>query len=183
MLGILQTFLLAMTPVGELRLSIPVGINFYHLEQSVVYLISVLGNLVPAFFILLLFKPVSNFLSDKFKIFRLFFNWLFEKTKEKADSKIAKYGYFALIGFVAIPLPVTGAWTGSLVAVLFGIPIRKAFPLIGFGVMMAGVIVLIATNAGIAIEKYFGAQALLGVIFTAALFWILFRKKINNLKT
>lgn len=154
MAEILQTFLIAMTPIGELRAAIPIALGAYKLNWVLAYIISVLGNLVPAALILLFLKGVSAWLSERFKIFENFFNWLFNKTEKKHRDKIKKYGAVALISFVAIPLPMTGAWTASLVAFLFKIPFKKAFPWITAGVAIAGIIVLALSKAGITLFKF-----------------------------
>lgn len=142
MQGIIQTFLSAMTPIGELRLAIPTGIYIHYLNWQTAYIVSVIGNLVPVVFLLLFLEPVSVFLSKHFKIFQGFFDWLFERTRRKATDRIKKYGYPALVLFVAIPLPITGAWTGSVIAFLFKIPFKTAFPLITLGVLIAGILVV-----------------------------------------
>jgi len=140
--AIIQTFLLAMTPVGELRVAIPTGIYIHYLTWQTAYIISVIGNLVPVVFLLLFLEPVSIFLSKHFKIFKKFFDWLFERTRKKSASKIKKYGYPTLVLFVAIPLPLTGAWTGSAIAFLFNIPFKIALPLISLGVLISGLLVV-----------------------------------------
>jgi len=177
----LQTFLLAMTPLGELRLSLPLALTVYNLDWQVAFLISIIGNLVPVILILLFLGPLSKFLAANFKVFQRFFTWLFERTRRKHDSKIKKYGYLSLVLFIAIPLPVTGGWTGSLIAFLFDIPFKKAFPLIASGVILAGVIVSLLTQAGIAIEKYFGWQVLAGIFLLIGFYW-LFYKLLRNKK-
>lgn len=181
---IIQTFLLAMTPLGELRAAIPVALGVFHLNWVVTYFISVIGNLIPVIFLLLFLEPVSKLLCKNFKVFQRFFTWLFERTRRRADSKIKKYGYPALIAFVAIPLPITGAWTGSLIAFLFNIPLKKAFPLITAGVAIAGLIVVSFTRVGIVVEKYFGLHALLIIamvgIITGAIIKGLKTKKLKN---
>jgi hypothetical protein len=88
-----------------------------------------------------------------------------------------KYGYLALIPFVAIPLPLTGGWTGSIIAFLYQVPFKIAFPLIALGVMVAGIIVLFATKTGITMEEYFGWPALLGVLLVLGLSWHWYNKK------
>jgi len=170
------TFLLAMTPVGELRLSIPVALSTYHLSWPIAYIISVLGNLVPVLFFLMFLNPVSKWLSSHFKIFDKFFSWLFARTRRKHGDKIKKYGYPGLVLVVAIPLPITGAWTGTLVAFLFGIEFKKALPLIATGVLIAGAIVTGLTKAGIAVEKYFGYGTLVGITVVGILLWFLYNK-------
>ena len=143
------TFFTAMTPIGELRASIPLGLGVYHMNIYETYIISVIGNLVPAIAILWLLEPLSRFLIRKFKVFDRFFTWLYNRTRKKYSGKFEKYGGYALVGFVGIPLPVTGAWTGSLIAFVFGIPPRKAILHVFIGVLISGVIVtIIAKTVG-----------------------------------
>ena len=149
MLEILKTFILAMTPIGELRIALPVALTLYNMNWVLAFSISIIGNLIPVLFLLLFLGPVSKWFSDNFKICNKFFNWLFERTRKKSNSRIEKYGEIALISFVAIPLPFTGAWTGAIVAFLFDIPLKKAIPLIALGVVIAGVIVLGLTQLGL----------------------------------
>lgn len=172
----IQTFLLAMTPIGELRASLPLALTTFQLNWGSAFLISVVGNLVPVFFILLFLEPVSNWFSKKSGLFKRFFSWFFERTSKKYNSQMGKYGYPALVLFVAIPLPLTGAWTGSLIAFLFKIPFKIAFPLISLGVIIAGVIVLALSLAGIAIEKYFGWQILVGILLIIGFIWLILKR-------
>ncbi len=155
-----------MTPIGEIRVAIPVGLMVYNLNWFYVFFISVLGNLVPVIFLLLLLEKISNYLSGKSQIFQRFFSWLFERTRKKYNSRMKKYDYLALMAFVAIPLPLTGAWTACLVAFLFGIPFKKAFTSILFGIIMAGLIVTLITKTGIVVERYLGWQILIGFLLS-----------------
>jgi uncharacterized membrane protein len=159
--------------VGELRLAIPVGIFIYHLNWFHVFVIAVLGNLLPVIFLLLFLDKISKYLSEKSKNCRRFFQWIFERTRKKHISKFEKYNHIALLILVAIPLPFTGAWTGALVAFLFGIPFKKAFPAISLGVVIAGLIVIFVIKAGISIEKYLGWQLLAGILLILASVWAL----------
>lgn len=176
MLSILKTFLLALTPIGELRAAIPVALTVFGMNWLLAYIVAVIGNLVPVVFLLLFLEPVAAWFSKKFKICNKFFDWLFKRTRKKSETKMTKYGYLGLILFVAIPLPVTGAWTGSLVAFLFKIPFKKAFPLIAAGVAIAGVIVTIITKAGIGIEKCYGWQVLIAVLAIVIIGLLLFKR-------
>lgn len=108
-------------------------------------LISFLGNIVPVFFILLLLGQVSEFLSQKSVFFKGFFTKLFEKTRRKNSDSFEKWGALALVIFVAIPLPMTGGWSGAVAAFVFGVPFRKAFASVSLGVFIAGVIVTALT--------------------------------------
>ncbi len=134
-----------MSPIFELRGSIPMALTVYHLPVWSAYLISVFGNIVPIVFILLLLKSVSDYLSRHSRFFNRFFTWLFERTRKK-HAKTFEYGRdLALMIFVAIPIPFTGAWMGALCAFVFGIPFRRAFLAIAGGVAIAGVIVTLTT--------------------------------------
>lgn len=142
-----QVFILAMTPLGELRLALPLALTVYHLDWFTAYFLTVVGNLIPVFFLLLFLKQFSEWLSKKSETCKQFFNWWFIETRQKIMTKIKKYGcYLGLILFVAIPLPLTGAWSGAVAAFLFNIPFWKAFSLIAIGVMLAGLIVLLLTK-------------------------------------
>lgn len=141
MMAEIQTFLIAMTPIGELRISIPLALEVYHLPVWLAFLISIIGNLIPAIFLLLFLGKISNYLSHQFYFFNRFFTWLFERTKKSQAKKFEKWKEFGLIILVAVPLPFTGVWTGSIYAVLFGIPFKTALLLMAIGVILAGLIV------------------------------------------
>lgn len=140
----LKTFLIAMSPVIELRGSIPIALEMYHLPLWSAYLFSVLGNMVPVL-LLPFFGVVSGELSRRFPVLERFFSWLFLYTRKKHEKSFEIFRDFALVLFVAIPLPFTGAWTATLVSFVFGIPVRRAFPLILIGVIIAAVIVSLIT--------------------------------------
>ncbi|HGJ67541.1 TPA: ligand-binding protein SH3 [bacterium] len=171
----LKIFLFAMTPIFELRGAIPFGLLKYDLNWFEVYVISVLGNLIPIVFILLFFDPVSKYLSKKFAFMDRFFMYLFERTRKKHKDVIDKHGWWGLATFVAIPLPVTGSWTGSLIAFLTGMSFRKAFSAITVGVMTAGVIVTAVVKAGLEIKKYFGWQTLIVILSFCVFIWLIFK--------
>ncbi len=133
-------------PIVELRGAIPVGVAAFGMPWWKVYLIAVAGNMLPIPFILLLLGPVSNFLM-RFAIGKRFFGWLFARTRKKSAS-IEKYEALGLTLFVAIPLPVTGGWTGAMAAFLMGIPFWKSMLYILMGVMIAGVIMTILALLG-----------------------------------
>ncbi len=141
----LATLAIAMLPIAELRLALPIALEIYHLPIWQAYLWSVLGNMIPLVFIVFLLERVSQWLSDRFNIFKKFFSWLFERTRRKHSRKFEIFKEFALVIFVAIPLPVTGGWTGTVAAFVFGIPPKKSLPLIFLGVLIAGLVVTLAT--------------------------------------
>lgn len=131
-----------MVPVIELRGALPIGVGM-GLPPLAAAAISILGNLVPIPFILILLQHIFNFLRDK-KLTKKFVAWL-EKKAEKNRTKIDKYGWLGLILLVAIPLPGTGGWTGALVASCLKMKKKPAMTAITAGVIIAGVIVLLIT--------------------------------------
>ncbi|HEY4662634.1 MAG TPA: small multi-drug export protein [Candidatus Humimicrobiaceae bacterium] len=132
-----------MTPIGELRASIPIALSTYGMNIYETFIISVIGNMIPVIAILWTLEPVSKFLMKRFHFARRFFNWLFSYTRRRHSKRFEKYEGFALAVFVGIPLPVTGGWTGALIAFVFGIPPKKALLDIFLGVLMAGIIVTV----------------------------------------
>ena len=137
----IAVFIISMLPISELRGAIPVAIGVYHLNPVETYFLAVIGNMIPVIFILKYLDLISKYLMSKCKFFNKLFSYLFERTRKKHNGKFEKWGALALITFVAIPLPITGGWSGALAAFVFGIPFKKALPLILIGVMIAGVIV------------------------------------------
>jgi len=144
--SVLAVLVIAASPISELRGAIPVAISAFHFPWYYAFLLAVIGNLLPVPFILLLLNSVSRLLSKVSFLERLL-NWLFERTRRRGKI-INRYERIGLALFVAIPLPMTGAWTGSLVAVLFGLKFRYAFLSIFIGILIAGVIVTCATLFG-----------------------------------
>lgn len=130
-------FLISMLPVVELRGAIPVA---FALGLDVVpsYIVSIVGNLLPVPFILLLITRICDLLK-KTKLLRWFPEWL-EKKVSKNEEKVTRYKNFGLFLFVAIPLPGTGAWTGALVASFIGYKFKDAFLSILLGVLTAGLV-------------------------------------------
>ncbi|MBC7319384.1 small multi-drug export protein [bacterium] len=140
----LATFLLAMTPVGELRASLPLAILGYKIPVEIAFLISYLGNIIPPILIILFLDPISQFLSKKSIFFKNFFDWIFRRTRTKSKI-IERYEMLGLVIFIAIPLPLTGAWTGSIASFLLGMKPVRAILSVLIGVLIAGVIVTLST--------------------------------------
>ncbi|PIZ95133.1 MAG: hypothetical protein COX81_01565 [Candidatus Magasanikbacteria bacterium CG_4_10_14_0_2_um_filter_37_12] len=138
------TFFISMFPVTELRASIPIGIEVYGLAVWKVWILAVLGDTIPAI-VILYFTPYVH----KWVVKKKFLGGILTKKLESAEKAFAgkhnKYGAIALIIFVGIPLPMTGSWTGSLVAFIFNIPFKKSLSLITAGVCMAATLVTLIT--------------------------------------
>lgn len=137
--------MVAAMPVSELRGAIPLALAL-GFSPSKAYILSFIGNLLPVVPILFLLQPIV-YKFRHIKIVQKFFDWLFERTRRKA-TLVEKFEALGLILFVAIPLPITGAWTGCVAATLFKIRFRYAFAAIAAGVMLAGFIVLGISLAG-----------------------------------
>jgi len=138
--------IVAALPISELRGAIPLALSF-GMSLPKAFWLAVLGNCVIVAPALFLFEPVTKFLR-KFKIWSRFFDWIFERTKKNSDS-IQKYEALGLVIFVAIPLPITGAWSGVIAASLFKIRFRYAFLAIVAGVICTGLIVSTLCALGI----------------------------------
>ncbi len=137
--GRLVVFLLSMMPISELRGAVPLGIHGFGLPWLEVSLIALAGNILPVIPILFLFDAVMRLLG-RLKIFRRFFDWLIAHAQRKGGL-IERYEYLGLFLFVAIPLPITGAWTGALIASVLRMPPWRSFLTICVGVLTADVIV------------------------------------------
>ncbi len=129
-------FLISMVPILELRGGlIAAGPAFLDVPMWEAIPICIIGNIIPVPFILLLITKIFDWLKHT-KAFRP----MVEKLEKKAMSKsanIERYEFWGLVAFVGIPLPGTGAWTGSLIAALLGVKFRKAFPAVVLGVLLA----------------------------------------------
>lgn len=143
------TVVIAALPIIELRGAIPWALTLGDLPWARAYVLAVLGNILPVVPLLLYLGPVSGFLR-RLGFMDRFFEWVFARTRKRSHV-LEKYGSLGLVLFVAIPLPITGAWTGSAAAFLFDIPFRKAFPLIVLGVCVAGAIVTAAVLGGVSL--------------------------------
>jgi uncharacterized membrane protein len=141
----LVVMIISMLPIFELRGGIPAGAALgMPVWKAAIF--AVIGNMIPIPFILWFLDPFSRWLSKHSKTMDRFFNWLFARTRRKYTQSFERWQEFALMLFVAIPLPITGAWSGAVAAFVFGIPNRVALLYIFFGVCIAAVIVSLATS-------------------------------------
>ncbi len=139
---LIYIFAISMVPVIELRAAIPVGAGM-GLEMWQCFLAAVLGNLLPVPFLVLFGGKVLHWLAGFEK-----FGKPFRKILEIGEKKVGKMNktlFWGLLTFVAIPLPGTGAWTGSLIAITLGLSLKKAFPPIALGVVGAGLIMMLGS--------------------------------------
>ena len=132
-------FFCSMIPIIELRGAIPMGAAF-GLPWWQTFLISVVGNMLPVPFILLFINAILKWMEGcRVKLFNKIAGWLLRKA-EKNREKIEKYAFWGLAIFVGVPLPGTGAWTGSLVGAVIHLKFWKALLSALSGVLAAGVV-------------------------------------------
>ncbi|WP_456400006.1 COG2426 family protein [Mesoaciditoga sp.] len=146
---LIQVILLAMAPISELRGAIPLGIMVYHLNPILVTIVSMIFNLIPAIFVILFFDAIMPWIKKKFPKLGNLIEKFSQKRQQKHRQKIERYGLWAIMAFVAIPFPLTGAWTGSLLSVLFEMPRLKSMLAISGGIVISGCIVLSITLASL----------------------------------
>lgn len=133
----LIVFIVSLMPILELRGGIIAGFAM-QMPWLPTFLIAFVGNLLPIPFILLFIKYIFKILRKT--PLRFFVDWCERKAEEKSEQ-IRKYAYLGVFLFVAVPLPGTGAWMGSLISVMLGMDAKKTFPVIVLGVLVAGLIV------------------------------------------
>jgi uncharacterized membrane protein len=136
---LLLTVALSLLPISELRGAIPFAV-LRGMDLLPAALIGIAANAaVPA--VAYLFLSTFHKLFYRVGAYRRFFDRFVEKARVKVHASVEKYGYWGLLVFVAIPLPVTGAWTGALGAWILGMEKRKSMLAIAGGVIVAGFIV------------------------------------------
>lgn len=143
----LSTFITAMLPVIELRGAIPIAIGKFGLSSTEAFFYATAGNILPNIFILALLEPALSILRRHFKTLNKVVEKIFAKTRHEHSKKFNRYGAFFLFLFVAIPIPGSGGWTGSLIAFLFKVPYKKAIALISAGIITAGLIITFLSEA------------------------------------
>lgn len=145
---ILVTFLISMVPVIELRGALPIGVGM-GLAPMTALIVSIIGNMVPVPFIIIFIRRILDWM-HRFEKFDRIATKL-EAKAAKGGEKLVKYELFGLFLLVAVPLPGTGAWTGSLVAALFDLRLKNAVPVIFAGVVAAGIVVFLITYGVVAV--------------------------------
>ena len=174
----LIVFLVSMIPIVELRGAIPIaeglGLNIF-----LYYPIAIIGNMIPVPFIYLFARKVLKWGKDK-KFIGKFFTWCLEKG-EKGGEKLKKSAgnsgiFLALLIFVGIPLPGTGAWTGTLAASFLKIDFKTSITAITLGVLLAGIIMSLGSKI-VAILGWVGIFAIIAIILVILIISFLIKKK------
>ena len=174
-------FLISMVPIVELRGAIPIaeglGLNIF-----LYYPIAIIGNMLPVPIIYLFARKVLEWGKDK-KIIGKFFTWCLEKG-EKGGEKLKKSAgnnglFFALLIFVGIPLPGTGAWTGTLAASFLNIDFKTSVIAITLGVLLAGIIMSFGSKL-VSIFGWTGLAAIIGFLVAVIIIAIVIKKRKNK---
>jgi len=170
---------MAMLPIAEVRGALPFSLVFFKLKDSEAFFWSSLGNVlvVPLIFIFLNFLKSSLF--QRVSFLKSFSDFFFSRLQKKYGSKSFK-NLLGLALFVGIPLPFTGAWAGSIISFLLGLPFKVAFFAISAGVILSSILVFFATKTGIILEKNFGIAGIFVFLILISLFLLFSKKKNEN---
>ena len=148
----LIVFLVSMVPIIELRGAIPYGVAF-GLPLGLIYPIAIVGNMLPVPFIYLFARKILAWGQDK-PVIGPFFSWCLKKGQKGGEKLKARAGrglFWALLLFVGIPLPGTGAWTGTLAASILNMGLKKSALACMGGVILAGIIMGVLSVLGVAV--------------------------------
>ena len=148
----LWIFFISMVPIVELRGAIPVS-QVMGLPMVASYIICIIGNMLPVPFIYLFARKVLIWGADK-PVIGGFFSWCLEKGEKGGQKLQAKAGrglFIALLLFVGIPVPGTGAWTGTLAASILDMDFKSTVVAVMLGVLLAGIIMMVLSFAGVSI--------------------------------
>jgi uncharacterized membrane protein len=150
----LIVFFTSMTPIGELRASVPLGLLTYDLSWQVVFVLAVIGNFLPVPVVLFLLRLTGDRLQGLQNPIGALLRWRAGQVKRVWEPRVQRYGFWAIVLIVAIPLPFTGAWTGTLVVWALNVRTHTGLAAIALGVVIAGGTVTGVTQAG---SKLFGS--------------------------
>lgn len=154
------TILLGMSPLLEVRGAIPIAVGLFQMPLEEAYALGVLGNLIPIVPLLLFWHYFSAYLMHRVYWINRLLSRLFSYTRRRHEERFSYHHhihprvwleFFALFMFVAIPLPFTGMWSGTVASFVFGMPIRRAAPAIALGVFASGLITALVVRGIIAL--------------------------------
>ena len=174
----LIVFVISMVPIVELRGAIPIAESL-GLNIALYYPIAIIGNMLPVPVIYLFARKVLEWGKDK-KLTKKFFTWCLEKG-EKGGEKLKKSAgnsgiFWALLLFVGIPLPGTGAWTGTLAASFLNLDFKTSISAVALGVILAGIIMSLGSKI-VATLGWSGVIAIIALILVAILVSVFVKKK------
>jgi uncharacterized membrane protein len=148
-----HAIILSLLPVSELRGGIPYAVA-NDINIVFAYVICVIANILVIPILFVFFETLHK-IFYRIKLYRILFDKWVVRTRRKAESNVARFGYWGIMLFVAIPLPVTGAYTGTLAAWILKLDRKKSFWYLALGVIIAGIIVSFATISGVQLFRIF----------------------------
>lgn len=169
-----QVMILSALPVTELRATIPIAIGL-GMEPMIALFYALLGNFIPVIPLLLWLPGVINLL-NKYDHSRKLVQWVFSRTRANS-AKLQKYKALGLMLIVSVPLPLTGIWSGSIAAFLFGIPFIMALPAITLGMIIAGILVTLASMGFYTVAKLMGIPLAIVLIGLLATVFFIYKKR------
>lgn len=150
---LLLTALLSLLPISELRGAIPFA-YFNDIPLIYAFTLSVLVNMMAGPLAMVFLSTLHKWFYH-IELYKNFFDKTVAKARAKIEKNVKKYGYLGLMIFVSIPLPVTGAWTGSLGAWVLGLDKKKSCLFVALGVLIAGIVVSLILMSGVGISSIF----------------------------
>ncbi|MCJ2513052.1 MAG: small multi-drug export protein [Candidatus Thermoplasmatota archaeon] len=145
-----QIFFGSMVPFLESRYILPYAMWEFNWQWWEAFPLAIIGNILPIPFVLIFFKYVEKYLRN-FVFWSNIMDKIFERTRIRANKKIDNYETLGLLLFVAIPLPFTGAWTGSLIAYLFDLNFYRSLLIIFLGIIISVSIMIVLYSMGVII--------------------------------
>ncbi len=152
--GPIATALVAMIPFAEAQVAVPMALSVYKMSPWWAVICSGIGGTLITTFLVYSLGPILGLVVRYVPPARPMIDWLFDRTRHRFVGKYEKYGLLALLVFVIIPGPGSGAWAGSLAAFLFGIPKKKAVVSISIGLFFAAFLVLLVTTGVIELWRF-----------------------------
>ena len=144
---VLTVMFISMLPIVEVKGSIPFGVFTLGMPLVEVFIIAIIGSCVPAPIVLFYIKKIIHKMQNSsVKVFNKASNFLMSKV-EKHSAKVHKWGYLAIFIFVALPIPGTGVWTGSLLAAMMDLRVKYALPVIVAGNIVASLCMIFLTHS------------------------------------
>ena len=149
---------MAAAPVGELRFAIPWGVVKFDFLWYEVMALAIVGNMIPVLTLPWILRKLGYLMFRLPQPVRSLLQWRVDRLRGSAGGWVSRYGRWALVPFVATPLPFTGAWTGCLLAWTLDIHPRKSIPMMALGVLAAAIIVTILTELGVSLSLFLGRE-------------------------
>ena len=169
-----QVMILSALPITELRVTIPIAIGL-GMEPMAAMFYAILGNFIPVIPLLLCLPSVINLL-NRYGYPRRLARWALFRTRAKG-AKFQKYGALGLMLLVSVPLPLTGVWSASIAAFLFGVPFRIALPAITLGLVICGILVTLASIGFYTILRLLGIPVVILLAGLLAVAYFIYKKR------